>query len=467
MASNQIFSIPLQDNKYLIYAPLKRVAFIGNGSLVNQIFEYKQSYISNPLRSASDLSHKEEYNSCATDFMSLLDQIEFFADEVEPTDDIYLTAPVYDTIILFLTNQCNLRCTYCYASSGDFPEKRMPWITAKSGIDFVFEQIKRNKAQQLTIGFHGGGEPTLNRHVLTRAVEYSRAVAKKSDIELSATGSFNGYWDNEITKYIINNFTEISLSFDGLPQTQNRQRPTARNSNSSDKVMETLSALDAANFDYGVRMTVTSESASKLHENISFICKNFKPSKIQVEPVFMEGRAIQNKSAISDLDLFIEQITKGIETAGKYNIEVFYSGARLEAITNRFCLAALRALVVTPDGDITTCFEVYGKNHPHAQYFIVGKCSKNGRIDIDPDKLNKRLAVNSNQKRYCEACFCKWHCAGDCSIKTTPLGSDSKFVPSDRCYVNRQLTKLLIIKSIKDNGGLIWTGNRGPAFQNY
>lgn len=459
MILNQIFSIPLEEGKYLIYAPLKGIAFIGNAPLINEIVEYSQRLTQNELPqhliSCDSSRHEKESN----DVIGFLNQLDFFYPEPIPMDNYHKRGVQYDTIILFLTNQCNLRCSYCYASSNEYPQKMMTWEIAKTGIDFVLDHVKKNDSPVMTLGFHGGGEPTLNWDILVKATEYAKSISRKNDLDLHITGSFNGFWPIKVTRYVIQNFTEISLSFDGLPSTQNAQRPAVNNKASFQKVSETLYALDRARFSYGIRMTVTNASVSNLEENISFICENFKPRKIQVEPVFMEGRAIKNRSAISDLDIFIYQFIRAVKKAEQHNIQLFYSGARLEAVTTRFCLAACRALVITADGNITTCFEVFGQEHPSADRFMIGKYEGNGKISIDEQKLIKNSCRTIDQISYCEDCFCKWHCAGDCSVKTFSKGPDGCFQPTERCYVNRELIKLLVLKKIMDNDGIVWINN--------
>jgi uncharacterized protein len=86
----------------------------------------------------------------------------FFDPETPPNDCVPNDGPpAYDTVVLFLTNQCNLRCTYCYASSGDHPGRRMTWEVARAAIDRVLLDVAKRKGSALTLGFHGGGEPSM------------------------------------------------------------------------------------------------------------------------------------------------------------------------------------------------------------------------------------------------------------------------------------------------------------------
>ena len=45
----------------------------------------------------------------------------------------------------------------------------------------------------MTLGFHGGGEPTMNWKLLTRATDYTHSRAAEKGIALSVSGAFNGY----------------------------------------------------------------------------------------------------------------------------------------------------------------------------------------------------------------------------------------------------------------------------------
>ncbi|NIM91423.1 MAG: radical SAM protein [Candidatus Aminicenantes bacterium] len=456
----QIFSIALGKEKYIIYAPLKGIAFVANPRLVNEIFEYAQQLDSSRLsspRTPSNPSYSKKKFLEGSDF---LNSLSFFQAEPLPVDKYQDNGTQYDAVVLFLTNQCNLGCLYCYASSGEYAAKRMTWEIARESINYVTEEVIRNQSPEMTLGFHGGGEPSLNWDILTRAADYAHSLATKNDFALKVSGSFNGYWSRKMLDYIIQNFTELSLSFDGLPAIQNQQRPTKNGNDSFPRVVETLHSLDEAGFPYGIRMTVTNRSVHRLEESISFVCEQFRPNKIQVEPVFMEGRAKKNRAEVSDLDLFIDQFIKGLRRAEEEGIHLFYSGARLDALTQRFCMAACRAFVVTPEGDVTTCFETYGRDHPLGDQFIVGRFRRDAGFSLHKKKIEDHFNRTVEDISYCEGCFCRWHCAGDCAIKTYSEETPEGFQPTRRCYLNQELTKFLLLKNIKESQGLVWISNR-------
>lgn len=455
MISEQIFSIPLDKEKHIIYAPLKGIVFVANGALVNAIAD-RCAKLNKSTYPAYAVSHDEVADGGSPDKLQFLHDVGFFRPEPLPTDEFRDKGVQYDAVVLFLTNQCSLRCIYCYASSGEYSKKQMSWEIAKASIDHVLNEMIRNDSSEMTIGFHGGGEPTLNWNIFTRSIQYVQSLTKKNNMRLNVTGSFNGYWSRKVLDYAVRNLTDISLSFDGLPTVQNRQRPVLGGKDSFSRVGQTLKALDESEIRYGIRMTVTNDSVKQLAESTAFICENFKPQKIQIEPVFSEGRAKENRFAIHDLDVFINQFIRGFKVAKEHGIIQFYSGARVDGITLRFCLAACRALVVTTEGDVTTCFETFGTEHPLSDQFIVGHYKGNGDFFIDKEKLNQHLEHTVEKIPYCKDCFCKWHCAGDCTIKWVSESNGAEPHPTNRCYVNQELTKFLLLKKIEESGGLIW-----------
>lgn len=439
--SKQIFSIPLDSDNYLIYAPLKSVAFLANSKLVNLINEQCDS-------------DGQIYG----DSLRFLHYLDFFNPEPLPKDEYLDKGIHYDAIILFLTNQCNLRCTYCYASSGEFTPLAMKWEIARAAMDNVLKEAVKKGTPSITLGFHGGGEPTMSWDIFKKAVQYIQEAGRKNSLEVHISGSFNGYLPKRKLDFIINNFTELSMSFDGIPLVQNLQRPTKNKGESFSKVSETLDALDGNHFKYGIRITVTDDSLRYMEECVSLICERHNPQKIQIEPVFLEGRA--NKTdTIKDFELFVSQFIRSHEIADRRGIDLFYSGAREGVLTQRFCLAACRAFVVTPEGDVTTCFETFGREHPLSEKFIVGRYAGKGEFLMDNDKLSKHFSRVVDNIPYCEACFCKWHCAGDCAIKSSQQSEADHFEPTERCQINRELTKYLILRNIIKSGGLIWKGN--------
>ena len=81
--------------------------------------------------------------------------------------------PVVKALCLLVAQDCNLRCSYCFADTGEYHGKRalMDIETAKASIDFLISHSANRK--NLEVDFFGG-EPLMNFDVVKKTVEYGR-----------------------------------------------------------------------------------------------------------------------------------------------------------------------------------------------------------------------------------------------------------------------------------------------------
>jgi biotin synthase-like enzyme len=87
-------------------------------------------------------------------------------------------------VTLFPTSNCNLRCTYCYATAGELEIANMEERTAKGSIDFIVNNAIETKTNQVMLGFHGGGEPTYRWNLFTSIINYAKKVCTEKDLSL-------------------------------------------------------------------------------------------------------------------------------------------------------------------------------------------------------------------------------------------------------------------------------------------
>ena len=449
--TDQVFSIPVArtgGDKYLIYAPLKGVAFIADPNMVNLLVDTFR------LGEAASAQNAAKLQS-----LNFLNALDFFSFESLPGEHASGNGETVDTAVLFLTNRCNLNCSYCYAAANQHAPCDMPADLAKRSIDFVFAGILRNCENRMTLAFHGGGEPFMNMPVMKAAVTHARRLAEENNIELTIAGSSNGVWSDATCRFVRTHFSEMSLSFDGLPEIQDRQRPDRSGGPSFPRVMKSIRSLDQSGFSYGIRMTVTDASVDQMAAGVRFVCQNSGARKIQVEPVFFEGRARYNHVSDMAPDLFVEQFKAAYEIARDHGVHLFYSGARPEVLTDRFCRSAGSAFIVTPEGDVSTCFEVHNRTHTQSDALIIGSYDKNAGFYFSKDRNSICRMQRVDDVFLCRNCFCKWHCAGDCTIRRIndrPGGENTGSLPV-RCYITQEITRYLLCRKIIESGGLVCT----------
>ncbi len=227
---------------------------------------------------------------------------------------------------------------------------------ARRGVAYVVANAAQQGTQEVSISFHGGGEPTLNWNVMKEALSYARELAAKHSIKVLSYTATNGVMSDEKRHWIVEHLSGCSLSFDGLPELQDKQRPTASGQGSSDSAVETMRFFDSHNFDCGVRLAVTLEQLSTLSASIAHICENSRVQRIQVEPAYALGRWRDAPSA--ETTEFIRNYREAEVVATRYGRHLAFSGARVGLITNHFCGVTQDSFSLSPDGNVSACYEV-------------------------------------------------------------------------------------------------------------
>ncbi len=441
----ELYSIPLYNNRYLVYAPLRRAAFVANGSLVNLLADLKDRR----------LQHTLEMDS-AVEFLGRLSIVDG-GPEPLPIEN-HTGPPEPTSITLFLTTACNLRCTYCYASAGERPVKHMTLETARRGVDFIVINALKKQVGAFQVGYHGGGEPTVLWNVLTESHDYARSRAAETGLQLHASSATNGMISDDQVHWIMSNLDSVTISMDGLPQAHDKHRLTVLGQGSSERVEQTMRLMDRSGYSYGIRMTVTQENIPLLPESIEYIFANFTPDAIQVEPSYQLGRWRGAPSA--ETSEFVSAFREGRARARIRGKDISFSAARLGTLTNHFCGISRDSFSLSPDGTVSACFEVFANDLPWADHFFYGHPSL-GRegYDFDEGVIARLRAQGVENREYCQDCFAKWSCAGDCYHKALSTTGAEEFRGTERCYITRELLKDQILEKIATSGGYFWHEN--------
>ena len=119
------------------------------------------------------------------------------------------TNGMISAVNLFITQTCNMNCTYCYGEGGEYGKKsHMTEDCAMRSVDWLIKQSKDKK--DITIGFFGG-EPLLNVPLIKKVVSYGRKKTEKTDKKIKFGVLTNGtLLKDEYIKYFKENDINIS-----------------------------------------------------------------------------------------------------------------------------------------------------------------------------------------------------------------------------------------------------------------
>lgn len=346
-----------------------------------------------------------------------------------------------NTVSLSLTTDCNMECKYCYARGGEKP-LYMSWEVAKAALDWAIE----NSGKRLLLSFFGGGEPTLAFPMIKKCWNYTKELCKSKGKQLEGYISTNGIMSHEQVKWLADTKIIIQLSLDGPPSIQNKRRPLKGRRPSYPHVRRTVKLLNKYNANYHVSVTADSESVLKMPAIVKHL-HYLGVRHFVIRPVTECGRCHLTKTKAPDEKIFIRQLIKCYEMSKKLGMQIDDFYRMLYLLRNSCSASSPGFIVVTTDGYISSCAEIFLSSLPYASILVYGKIEGN-KVKIDSKKLNYLKSRKVYNMSHCKNCFAKWSCAGECPVFALYEGNKSIFIPNSKlCYHSKQ-KMLYILNSI-------------------
>ena len=164
----------------------------------------------------------------------------------EPAEDAPVDFPL-QTLVLSLTNQCNLSCQYCYefgadkVATPDGKPKFMDFETAKASVEFLLEHSPGRRTVHITFF---GGETLMNFPLLKKVVSYAnqRAAGQGRLIDFSLTTNAT-LLTPAIIEFLSENRIGVTVSMDGPADLHDKLRVFANGRGSYDIIEPRVRAL--------------------------------------------------------------------------------------------------------------------------------------------------------------------------------------------------------------------------------
>lgn len=360
-----------------------------------------------------------------------------------------------ECLLLYLNNECNLRCAYCHTAPSREPQARLKVDEIISAAETVAINCAES-ASPLRVAFHGGGEPSLHSDRVDRIAVALRDVALRHDLSLHMYVATNGVMSPETAVWLARTFDLIGLSCDGPPELHDGQRPSWDNGPTSHIVERTGRILHEQGANVHVRATITHASLERQVEIVEHIYPRFLPREIRFEPVYVTAREPIGLTP-RDGDAFAHHFLQAHRAAARHGVPLTTSGFRPNMVHGPYCNIFRSTLNLVPGGCATCCFELSQAEEVRAKGMFVGTVDPvKGRFDLDHDRiagLRKALSVMPGE---CRSCFNSYHCTRGCPDTCALVAPSSASTVSPDNTFRCRAHKALAYAVIRNTADHLW-----------
>lgn len=403
------------------------------------------------LKKLTKMYSEQDVIDCYNEIVELYnDKILFSDDDYEKFAQSSVSSPV-KAMCLLVSQDCNMRCKYCFASTGDYGQGRklMSVETGKKALDFLIEKSEDRKF--LEVDFFGG-EPMMNYEAVKEIVKYGREREKQTGKVFRFTITTNGIiMNDEQLEFINKEMKNVVLSIDGRKEVHDRMRPTANGKGTYDLIADNFKRFAAVRGDkeYYVRGTYTKYNLDFSEDIMHLYEMGF--DQISVEPVMADPK---EPYAITEGDL--TKIFKEYEILAHKISEILNSGKFINffhfmidldqgpcAIKRlRGCGSGNEYIAISPEGDIYPCHQFVG-----IEKFNMGNIHK-GTFDLEIKDEFAKAHVYS--KPECRKCWAKFYCSGGCNANNYIYAGDIHNAHKLSCQIQKKrLECAIMMRAVK------------------
>lgn len=353
---------------------------------------------------------------------------------------------VIKAMCLHIAHDCNLRCAYCFAGTGEFSGERslMSLDIGKAALDFLIAHSGKRKNLEVDLF---GGEPLINFEVIKGIVKYGRELEAKHNKNINFTITTNGLaLNDEISEFINKEMHNVVLSLDGRKHVHDALRRTVNGNASYDIILPKIQSLirsRAIEKEWYVRGTFTNKNLDFANDILDLYKKGF--DRISIEPVVLDPN---DDNAIRKEHL--NAIFKEYEKLANIMLQNEKNGAAFTffhfmldmdegpCLKKRIsgCGAGVEYIAVTPGGDIYPCHQFVGES----SYKLGSVLADEFNYDIRQELAN----CNILNKPKCDACWAKYFCSGGCVANAYRYNNDAYEPLEISCAMQKKRTELAL-----------------------
>lgn len=367
-----------------------------------------------------------------------------------------LTNNSMSQLTLQLTQNCNLRCSYCIYSGNYYNRThqnlKMDFETAKNSLDYFFENSSHNK--ELAIGFYGG-EPLLCFKFIKKCVAYAEKVnpGKKLYFTITTNGTL---LTREVCNYLMDHNFHITLSLDGPEEQHNKNRTFSNGEGSFKTILKNLENISKESPDFFKFITINTVITPKhdLETLMHFFDEHSQFKKIETQFVEVDQTDIKDNNyqtfpvkyiiikrylyflyLLSLIGMYPKEKLSKLTPCNEYLTNLFYQNIKKSSGSTQTChhggpcIPGAHKLFVDSMGNLFPCERLNEESKE--------VCLGSVKDGIDLEKSKNILNIGSITKNECKNCWCINLC-DICVKKTLDHGKISRDQKLKSCNLTKK-----------------------------
>lgn len=351
-------------------------------------------------------------------------------------------------LILLASEECNFRCVYCYE---DFARGTMePWVRRS-----IIEMIERRASTLNTLAISWfGGEPLLGLEAIREIAPAALEISQRHSLPFRSDMTTNGYLlTPDVFRELISwNIRGFQITIDGTPEAHNQKRVLKGGGDTFDTIMANLRAtrLETQPFGITIRINFDKNNLSRMEALTDELKREFGDDcryQLRFYPVGTWGGPNDDKLEVCGMSAGHE--TQSLQLmAHRKGINVESKLPYMQPSTGLGVCYAARPynLLIGADGKIMKCTIALDT----ADHNIVGHLTKDGRAQLDVDKLSRWVAPYYEDDAHCKSCFYVPVCQG-CSCPLVRIESGSRPCPEEKTRIGPSLKTVWALKKKRAN----------------
>lgn len=384
------------------------------------------------------LENNDMENTGATDYITMLKKrgylktkkVKHTLHPATPYLEYYLKNKI-SSLVLQLTQECNMRCSYCVYSGGYENRKHtgaeMDIALALKGIDFLLNHSC--DVEDLYIAFYGG-EPLLKFELIKECIKYSleHSEGRRVHFNITTNGTL---LTKEVVEVLEKYHVSTLISLDGPPEIHNRSRKFADESrNTQEVVIQNLEMIKKEHPSFFKTMMINAVvnqggdfktvdqyfTCKELFQPIdivfSVITSNYSKKKNDISEEFMINEKYEmfklflmklgwlEEKDVSRLlrkeQLLLGQFSKGKLSSVRWELpDIWHRGGP--------CIPGVRSLFLNSEGDFYPCEKV-------SELSDVARIG-NINTGLSIEKVSNILNLEKRTEENCHNCWAYEYCS--------------------------------------------------------